>query len=190
MLLKKPDKNREKEPINGRAVMNGWLFLVICLVGEMIYKYARDDNSCVWELILIMASCAVVGISGSLMSKKTVPKGRNGQPMPCGNSKIERAARRKKYIYDSAVIAVILAIVVGLFVGIGAEKYGLSVENLLFGGAVTKWAAAGICAVVVLIAGFFISYGFVSSSGEFRVKTYGNTPEDREKKNVHTKSGE
>lgn len=177
--MMKRNKNDKAQPLDERqqlislkAIRNAFFALIACLSVSMIYKAIRFSDPG-WEFWAIIAACFVILISRRVLGDIERPKDFFGRPMPLGNTKEDKWARKKSYFADSLVFASVCC-VMDVLVFLGGKDGGLDtgLAEMLFP-SFHPYLTVAITAAVTFIGMFFISYVFDYIIGEkFKVKKY------------------
>ncbi len=167
----KPFDERQNA-ITNKAVVWGYIFLVICLLAVTIYKIATTSEAG-WELFAIIGSAAVILIARNVMGDVEQPLDYKNRPLPTGNSKPERFARIKNYAVGSFFFGLTFAVIDVLLMLLGEnEMTEMELTEIIFP-SLGKGATIAVTAVISFVSMFIISFIFDYLIGEFyKVKRY------------------
>jgi ABC-type Fe3+ transport system permease subunit len=175
-------KNKEKKnfkllderqnQIVQKAFANGYVFLVVYLIGIILYKFATDGDP-IWELIGVLASALIVVVSRRLMGDIEQPVDYLNRPLPTGSSKPEKQKRFKSYLINSIMFGLgfaVMDVILLLSVGYDFLEHEVIKEILP---NVNNTLTIALSAIAVFAAGFIVSFIFEYLIGEcYEVKRY------------------
>ncbi len=93
---------RQKE-ITGKALNLAGAFLALCLLIAVVCDLIIKGEPG-WELFALISSCIVFLIANKKLGNIQAPKSWCGKELPTGDSREEKAERRKSYIINSLLI--------------------------------------------------------------------------------------
>ena len=162
---------RQKQ-ITAKAVTNGFIFLIICMVIALVHDIATTGDAG-WELWSLIGASLVIIISRRILGDVEQPKNIMGKPLPTGSSKQDRTARKKDYAIQSGIFALACACMDILLMSAGAEDVtDYELTTLLFP-SLEKGVAVAVTAVIAFVTMFIISYVCEYLIGEqYTVKRY------------------
>jgi len=162
---------RQKQ-INHKAMSVGWLFLMICLLCEVVYKIIRDEEF-IWELIVLYAGFGVISIARKIFGDIQCPMGFTGKPLPTGYTKADKKIRRIHYLLESLVFSGVLTLMLSLVIAFGTDTSGtLIIEFFSFGGIYNTVSVFIICAAAFFILVTGIGFFACHSEKEHKLKEY------------------
>lgn len=158
--------DERQRQINIRAMANGFVFLLLCLIISMFYKlFTTDDPG--WEMWAMLGSCLVLVISRRVLGDVEQPKDIFDKPLPTGSTREDKAARKKNYVLQSVIFAVVCAVMDVLFISTAEnENVDYELTQLLFPD-LSRGAAIAVTAVISFVVMFLVSYLFEFLVGEF-----------------------
>ena len=176
--MKKKENNQVKplderqNAIASRAILCGFIFLVICLFIATVYKIVTD-HPVMWELFAIIGAALVIIIARRIMGDVEQPLDYKNRPLPTGNSKPERLARIKNYAVGSFFYALGFACMDILLMQFGENALtDMELTEVIFP-SIGKGATIAVTAVITFVTMFIVSFIFDYLIGEFyKVKRY------------------
>ena len=158
--------------ITQKAMIFGYLFLVLCLFVATIYQIATTGDVG-WELFGIIGSAAVILIARRLMGDVEQPLDYKNRPLPTGSSKADRLTRCKSYAFDSLWFGLAFAVGDILLISFGAEDVtDYDLAQVIFP-SLSKGATVAVTAVIAFVSMFLVSFVCDYLVGEyFKVRRY------------------
>lgn len=166
-----PMDERQRQ-ITQKAVVFGFIFLVLCMVVVTIYKIATTGDAG-WELFAIIVASAVILISRRFMGDVEQPLDYKNRPLPTGPSKAEKLVRCKNYAVGSFFFGLTFAVMDILLIAFGeSDVTDLELTQVLFPN-LSKGATIAVTAIIAFVTMFLVSFLFEYLIGEFfKVKRY------------------
>lgn len=167
---KVPDE-RQKE-IFRKSCCTAYIFLVLCVGASLIYKVFTTESMS-WEFWALIGCCLVMLISRRIYGDIEVPTDIKDRPLPTGNSREDRKARKKDYAIRSVIFASAFAVMDVLLMATGRNDVSeLELAEYLFP-SLNKLTTVIVTAVIAFVGMFIISYIFDYIVGEkFKVARY------------------
>lgn len=177
MKNKKENKNpyipdERQMQIRGKSAVVALVFVLICLGVATVYRVVTTENIG-WEFWVILATLAVMLIAGRVFGDIEAPKDIWGKPLPLGNSKEDKRARKKDYLLRSVSFALGMAVMEIILIATGEfELTDMDVSEAIFPN-LSRGATIAVTVVIAFVSMFIISYVCDYFIGEkFRVKRY------------------
>ena len=177
MKNKKENKNpyipdERQMQIRGKSVVVALVFVLICLGVATVYRVVTTENIG-WEFWVILATLAVMLISGRVFGDIEAPKDIWGKPLPLGNSKEDKRARKKDYLLRSVYFALGMAVMEIILIATGEfELTDMDVAEAIFPN-LSRGTTIAVTVVIAFVSMFIISFVFDYIIGEkFKVKRY------------------
>ncbi len=177
MKNKKENKNpyipdERQMQIRGKSAVVALVFVLICLGVATVYRIVTTDNIG-WEFWVILASLAVMLIAGRIFGDIEAPKDIFGKPLPLGNSKEDKKARKKDYFLRSVYFALGMTVMEIILITTGEfELTDMDVAEAIFPN-LGRGATIAVTVVIAFVSMFIISYVCDYIIGEkFKVKRY------------------
>ncbi len=177
MKNKKENKNpyiidERQMQIRGKSAAVAFVFVLICLGVATVYRVVTTDNIG-WEFWVILASLAVMLIAGRIFGDIEAPKDIFGKPLPLGNSKEDKKARKKDYFLRSVYFALGMTVMEIILITTGEfELTDMDVAEAIFPN-LGRGATIAVTVVIAFVSMFIISYVCDYIIGEkFKVKRY------------------
>ncbi len=177
MKNKKENKNpyipdERQMQIRGKSAAVALVFVLICLGVATVYRVVTTENIG-WEFWVILATLAVMLISGRVFGDIEAPKDIWGKPLPLGNSKEDKRARKKDYLLRSVSFALGMAVMEIILIATGEfELTDMYAAEVIFPN-LSRGATIAVTVVIAFVSMFIISYVCDYFIGEkFKVKRY------------------
>ena len=177
MKNKKENKNpyipdERQMQIRGKSAVVALVFVLICLGVATVYRVVTTENIG-WEFWVILATLAVMLISGRVFGDIEAPKDIWGKPLPLGNSKEDKRARKKDYLLRSVYFALGMAVMEIILIATGEfELTDMDVAEAIFPN-LSRGTTIAVTVVIAFVSMFIISFVFDYIIGEkFKVKRY------------------
>lgn len=165
-----PDE-RQKE-IYRKACCAAYIFLVLCVGASLIYKVFTTESMS-WEFWALIGCCLVMLITKRILGDVEEPKDVWGKPLPTGDSKQDKRARKKNYALESMFFALGMTVADVLLVATGTNDLEeLELAEYLFP-SLDRITTIVITAALAFVGAFIISFIFDYIIGEkFKVAKY------------------
>lgn len=165
-----PDE-RQKE-IYRKSCCAAYIFLVLCVGASLIHKVITTESMS-WEFWALIGCCLVTLIAKRVLGDIEEPKSIWGKPLPTGNSKQDRRARKKDYAQGSLFFALGMTVGDILLVSTGTNDLEeLELAEYLFP-SLDRIPTIAITALLAFAGAFVVSYVFEYIVGEkFKVARY------------------
>ena len=165
-----PMDERQKQ-ITGKAIVFGFLFLVVCLLIATIYRIVTSAEAG-WELFAIVGASFVIIIARWIMGDIEQPLDHKNRPLPTGNTKPEKRIRCKNYAVGSVLFGAAFGVMDILLLAFGENEVSeKELAELIFPN-LNKGLTIAITAVIAFTIMFLISFLFDYIVGEYKVKRY------------------
>ena len=115
-----PMDERQKQ-ITGKAIVFGFLFLVVCLLIATIYRIVTSAEAG-WELFAIVGASFVIIIARWIMGDIEQPLDHKNRPLPTGNTKPEKRIRCKNYAVGSVLFGAAFGVMDILLLAFGENE--------------------------------------------------------------------
>lgn len=164
--------DERQSQITQKAVICGFVFLIVCLLIATIYQIATTGDVG-WELFAIIGASAVILISRRLMGDVEQPLDYKNRPLPTGYSRKDRVVRCKSYAVGSTFFGLSFAVMDVLLIAFGEnEVTDYELTQIIFP-ELGKAATIALTAVIAFVTMFLVSFVFDYLIGEFfKVKRY------------------
>ncbi|MCC8156602.1 MAG: hypothetical protein LIO54_04940 [Oscillospiraceae bacterium] len=175
--MKKPRNDEQTNPMPGK-IRTGLcaavpLLLAVCLAAAAVYRLV-NTGAVGWEA-LGLAAMGAVSVSRNQGKKRDAPpKDFMGDPLPVGDDAADRKKRRRAYLLDSLIVALVFAGLDILFIGSGRDAARAAFTQRVF----PSLGAAGVTiltAVRTWLELLLIFYIWNHLSGERAVRKYKRT---------------
>lgn len=163
--------DERQQQITGRAILFGFIFLVLCLFASTIYRIVTTGDAG-WELFAIFGASLVILISRRMMGDVEQPLDHRNRPLPLGDSKADKRVRRKSYLFGSVLFGAAFGVMDILLVAFGEnENSDYELAQLLFP-SLSKDLTIALTALIAFVSMFLVSFVFDSLVGEWKVNRY------------------
>lgn len=163
--------DERQQLINTRAVAAGGVFLFICVCVAMIWRIATSEELG-WEFWAVIGTSLVIFFTTRALGDVEVPKSLSDKPLPTGNSREDRTARKVDYALRSLLFAGFCTVADILLLSFGEEEMAdYELAELLFP-QLDKTMTIVVTAVISFVIGFAISWLVEYLAGEHTVKRY------------------
>ncbi len=113
----------ERQKLIGiQSLANAGIFMMICVIISGAYKIATTGVPG-WEFWSMLGACVVMLVSRRLLGDVEQPKDIMNRPLPVGNSREDRNARKKNYAIQSAIFAFACAAMDIMLFAFGEHEY-------------------------------------------------------------------
>ncbi|MCD8240085.1 MAG: hypothetical protein LUB58_01630 [Oscillospiraceae bacterium] len=175
--MKKPRNDEQANPMPEK-IRTGLcaavpLLLAVCLAAAAVYRLV-NTGAVGWEALGLAAMGAVSVIRNQGKKRDAPPKDFMGDPLPVGDDAADRKKRRRAYLLDSLIVALVFAGLDILFIGSGWDAARAAFTQRVF----PSLGAAGVTiltAVRTWLELLLIFYICNHLSGERAVRKYKRT---------------
>ena len=166
-----PMDERQKQ-ITLKAMVCGFVFLVLCLLIASAYKIATTGDAG-WELFALIGASAVILIVRRLLGDVEQPMDYKNRPLPTGSSKKERLIRCRNYAVGSTFFGLTFAVMDVLLMLFGEnELTDYELTQIIFP-ELGKTETIVVTALIAFVTMFLVSFVFDYLVGEFfKVRRY------------------
>lgn len=157
--------------IRAKSTLITLVFLLVCLLVATICRIVTTDNIG-WEFWVILASLLVMLFCNRVLGDVEPPKDIGGKPLPLGDSKEDKRARRKDYFIQSLVFALACAVMDVILIASGKDDLtDMDLAEMIFPN-MGRIETIVVTAVIAFVSMFIISFAAEYIIGEHRVKKY------------------
>lgn len=168
-----PLDERQKQ-ISLKAMVCGFIFLVLCLLIASAYKIATTGDAG-WEPFAMIGAAAVILISRRLLGDVEQPMDYKNRPLPTGSTKKERLIRCKNYAVGSTFFGLTFAVMDVLLLLFGEHEVAdYELTQVIFP-ELGKTETVVVTALIAFVTMFLVAFVFDYLVGEyFKVRRYNN----------------
>lgn len=155
-----------------KSIVAGFLFLILCLLVATVYRIAVTGDAG-WELFAIIGAAVVILIARRIMGDVEQPLDYKNRPLPTGNSKADRIARCKSYLFGSVWFGLAFGVMDTVFMLFAEHEVSETALTELLFPQLSKGGTVVVTALLAFVLAFLVSFAFDYLIGEFyKVRRY------------------
>ncbi len=167
--------------LNFKASAITLCFTYLYLIAEIIYKVKFEKAGCTWEIILLFLIFSVYGILKKLFNTDQLPCDNDGNPLPTGDSPVDKKKRNAFYKKSALIYSAIFAVITTIACSCSSLLSNVDIgEQLFFNSKLPDFILAAIISIIFLPIIYIFAYFIEHLWYEYKLSVYNELIEQEE----------